>query len=126
MFSLGYPWLRWIQSILVCLTSNQNTEKHAKRKEGKSMNRLNYLLVTALLIASFSLHGLSQNPPAQNPTAPKPADQKPPDPCAQLKKAPKNETDADKKKRQADLKSCTDKEKADAKAAKDAAKKGTK
>ena len=78
------------------------------------MKRVSYLALTALLMASVSLSGWSQ------------AAQKPPDPCAQFKTAPKGETAADKKKRQEDLKACTAKEKADAKAAKQAPKKDTK
>jgi hypothetical protein len=77
------------------------------------MKRLSYLVFATLLMASVSLNGLSQS-------------QKPPDPCAEFKTAPKGETAADKKKRQEDLKACTAKEKADAKAAKQAPKKGTK
>ena len=74
------------------------------------MKRLSYLALTALLMAGVSLSGLSQS-------------QKPPDPCAQFKTAPKGESAADKKKRQADLKSCTTQQKADAKASKQAPKK---
>jgi len=69
------------------------------------MKRVTYSILTAVLIAGLSLTSLSQS-------------QKPPDPCAQFKTAPKGETAADKKKRQADLKACTDKQKADAKASK--------
>ena len=74
------------------------------------MKPLSYLVLTALLMASVSLNGFSQA-------------QKPPDPCAQFKTAPKGETAADKKKRQDELKACTAKEKADAKASKQAPKK---
>ena len=74
------------------------------------MKCLSYLALTALLMAGVSLNGLSQS-------------QKPPDPCAQFKTAPKGESAADKKKRQADLKSCTTQQKADAKASKQAPKK---
>ena len=81
------------------------------------MKRLTYLVITGLLMTGFSLNALSQAG-AQT--------QKPPDPCAQFKTAPKGETAADKKKRQADLKACTAKEKADAKASKQAPKKDTK
>ena len=77
------------------------------------MKRLTYLVLTGLLMAGFSLHALSQS-------------QKPPDPCAQFRTVPKGETAADKKKRQADLKACIAKEKADAKASKQAPKKGAK
>jgi len=77
------------------------------------MKPLSYLVLTALLMASVSLSGLSQA-------------QKPPDPCAQFKTAPKGETAADKKKRQDELKACTAKEKAAAKASKQAPKKDTK
>ena len=69
-------------------------------------------------MAGVSLYGFSQAPNTQA--------QKPPDPCAQFRTAPKGETAADKKKRQADLKACTAKEKADAKASKQAPKKDTK
>jgi len=60
-------------------------------------------------MAGLSLNALSQS-------------QKPPDPCAQFKTAPKGETAADKKKRQADLKACN----AQQKASKQAPKKDTK
>jgi len=66
------------------------------------MKRLSYLVLAAVLMASLSLSALSQS-------------QKPADPCAEFKKAPKGESAADKKKRRADLKECTDKQKADAK-----------
>ena len=69
------------------------------------MKRLSYLVLTAVLTAGLSLQALSQS-------------QKPADPCAEFKKAPKGESAADKKKRQADLKECTAKQKADAKASK--------
>jgi len=69
------------------------------------MKRLSYFVTTALLTASLSLPAWSQS-------------QKAPDPCAELKKAPKGESAADKKKRQADLKACTDKQKAESKASK--------
>jgi hypothetical protein len=69
------------------------------------MRRLSYLVLTALLMAGLSLNALSQS-------------QKPPDPCAQFKTAPKGESAADKKKRQADLKTCTDNQKAESKASK--------
>jgi len=78
------------------------------------MKRLGYLVLGGFLMSGFSLHALSQ------------ATQKPADPCAQFKTAPKGESSADKKKRRADLKACTDKEKADAKAPKPTEKKGTK
>jgi hypothetical protein len=71
------------------------------------MRRLSYLVLTALLMAGLSLNALSQ---AQKP--PDPQSQKPPDPCAQFKTAPKGETAADKKKRQADLKACNAQQKA--------------
>jgi hypothetical protein len=77
------------------------------------MRRLSYLVLTALLMAGVSLNALSQS-------------QKPPDPCAQFKTAPKGETAADKKKRQADLKACTAQQKADAKGSKQAPTKDTK
>jgi len=77
------------------------------------MKRLWCSVLTGLLMTGFLLHALSQS-------------QKPPDPCSQFKTAPKGETAADKKKRQADLKACIAKEKADAKAAKQAPKKDTK
>ena len=69
------------------------------------MKRLSYFVATALLTAGLSLPALSQS-------------QKPADPCAQFKTAPKGESAADKKKRQADLKACIAKQKADAKASK--------
>lgn len=69
------------------------------------MKSLTYFALTAVLMAGLSLSALPQS-------------QKPPDPCAELKKAPKDESAADKKKRQADLKACNDKKKADAKAPK--------
>jgi hypothetical protein len=84
------------------------------------MKRLSYLVLATLLMASLSLSGLSQSQKPPDPS------QKPPDPCAQFKTAPKGETAADKKKRQEDLKACTAKEKADAKASKQAPKKDTK
>jgi len=68
------------------------------------MKRLSYLVLTGLLMAGFSLHALSQSQP-----------QKPADPCAQFRTAPKGESAADKKKRRAELKACTDKQKAEAK-----------
>ena len=91
------------------------------------MKRLSYLVLPALLMASFSLNGLSQGQKPPDPSQKAPvASQKPPDPCAEFKTAPKGETAADKKKRQEDLKACNAKEKADAKAAKQAPKKDTK
>jgi hypothetical protein len=69
------------------------------------MKRLSYLIVTAVLAAFLSPSALSQS-------------QKPTDPCAEFKKGPKDESAADKTKRRADLKACTDKQKADAKASK--------
>jgi hypothetical protein len=69
------------------------------------MKRLRYFVLTALLTAGLSLPAWSQS-------------QKPPDPCAQFKTVPKGESAADKKKRQADLKACTAKQKTDAKASK--------
>jgi hypothetical protein len=84
------------------------------------MKHLRYLVLATALMASVSLSGLSQSQKAPDPS------QKPPDPCAQFKTAPKGETAADKKKRQEDLKACTAKEKADAKASKQAPKKDTK
>ena len=65
------------------------------------MKRLSYLIVTAVLTAGLSLSALSQ------PQTPKAAD-----PCAEFKKGPKGESAADKKKRRADLKECTDRQKA--------------
>jgi hypothetical protein len=65
-------------------------------------------------MAGFSLHGLSQST------------QKPADPCAQFRVAPKGESAADKKKRRAELKACTDKQKADANTSKQTQKKGAK
>ncbi len=69
------------------------------------MKRLGYFVLTALLTAGLSLPSWSQS-------------NKPADPCAQFKTVPKGESAADKKKRQADLKACTTKQKADAKASK--------
>ena len=69
------------------------------------MKRLSYFVLMAVLTLGLSLSALSQS-------------QKPADPCAEFKKGPKGESAADKKKRQADLKACTDKQKADAKASK--------
>jgi hypothetical protein len=69
------------------------------------MKRLSYSVLTVVLVAGLSLPALSQT-------------QKPADPCVEFKKAPKGESAADKKKRQADLKECTAKQKADAKASK--------
>jgi len=69
------------------------------------MKRLSYFVLTAVFTAGLSLSALSQS-------------QKPADPCAEFKKGPKGESAADKKKRQADLKACTDKQKGDAKASK--------
>jgi len=64
------------------------------------MKRLRYSVLTVVLVAGLSLPVLSQT-------------QKSVDPCAEFKKAPKGESAADKKKRQADLKECTDKQKAE-------------
>ena len=69
------------------------------------MKRPSYFALAAVLMVGLSLPALSQS-------------QKRVDPCAEFKKAPKGESAADKKKRQADLKACTAKEKADAKASK--------
>jgi hypothetical protein len=76
------------------------------------MKRLSYFALTALLTAGISLPTWSQS-------------QKAPDPCAQFRTVPKGESAADKKKRQADLKACTAKQKADAKASKQQAPKKT-
>ena len=75
------------------------------------MKRLSYFLMTGVLTAGLSLPAWSQT-------------QKPPDPCASFKTAPKGESAADKKKRQADLKACTDKQKAAKQKAKPPAKTG--
>src|SRR5207249_8983102 len=91
------------------LSATNNTQ----RKKENSMKRFSSLVLTALLTAGLSLQALSQS-------------QKPADPCAQFKTAPRGESAADKKKRQADLKACTAKQKADAKASKKAPKKGAK
>jgi hypothetical protein len=72
------------------------------------MKRLSYFITTALLTAGLSLPAWSQS-------------QKPPDPCAQFKTAPKGESAADRKKRRAELKACTDKQKAESKASKQTA-----
>jgi hypothetical protein len=95
------------------LIAAKTATKNTRRKEG-SMKRLSYLVLTGLLMGGFSLHALSQST------------QKPADPCAQFKTAPKGETAADKKKRRAELKACTDKAKADAKASQQTQKKGAK
>ena len=71
------------------------------------MKRLSYSVLTVLLVAGLSLPALSQSQTQSQKTA---------DPCAEFKKAPKGESAADKKKRRADLKECTDKQKANAKA----------
>jgi len=63
------------------------------------MKRLSYFVLTAVFTAGLSLSALSQS-------------QKPADPCAEFKKAPKGESPADRKKRRADLKDCTDKQRA--------------
>ena len=76
------------------------------------MKRLSYSVLTVVLVAGLSLPALPQS-------------QKPADPCAEFKKAPKGESAADKKKRQADLKECTAKQKADAKASKQQTPKNT-
>ena len=83
------------------------------------MKRLSYFLTTALLMAglSVSARSQSQKPPDPSQKAPV-SSQKPPDPCAQFKTAPKGESAADKKKRQAELKTCTDNQKAESKASK--------
>ena len=73
------------------------------------MKRLSYSVLTVLLVAGLSLPALSQSQTQSQKTA---------DPCAEFKKAPKGESAADKKKRQADLKECTAKQKADAQASK--------
>jgi hypothetical protein len=73
------------------------------------MKRLSYLVLAASLTAVLSLQAFSQS-------------QKPPDPCAQFKTAPKGESAADKKKRQADLKACTTQQKASKQAPKKATK----
>jgi len=78
------------------------------------MKRLSYFVLTGFLLGGFSLHALSQST------------QKPADPCAQFKTAPKGESAADRKKRRAELKACTDKVRADAKASKQTEKKGAK
>jgi hypothetical protein len=76
------------------------------------MKRLSYFLTTALLMAGLSVSARSQSQKPPDPS------QKAPDPCAQFKTAPKGESAADKKKRQADLKTCTDNQKAESKASK--------
>jgi len=78
------------------------------------MKRLSYLVLTGLLMAGFSSHALSQST------------QKPADPCTQFRVAPKGESAADKKKRRAELKACTDKQKAESNASKQTQKKGAK
>ena len=78
------------------------------------MTRLSYLVLIGFLMAGFSLHALSQST------------QKPADPCAQFRTASKGESAADKKKRRAELKACTDKQKAETNASKQTQKKGAK
>ena len=70
------------------------------------MKRLSSFVLAGILTVGLSVPVWSQN------------NHKPPDPGAQFKTAPKGESAADKKKRMADLKTCTDKQKADEKAAK--------
>lgn len=67
------------------------------------MKRLSFFALTVLLVTGLSLPAWSQ---------------KPPDPCAQYKTAPKGESAQAKKTRQAEMKACTDKQRADAKASK--------
>ena len=69
------------------------------------MKRLSYFALAALLTAGLSMSAWSQATKGN-------------DPCAQFKTPPRNESAADKKKRQADLKTCMDKVKADKAAAK--------
>ena len=69
------------------------------------MKRLSYFALTALLTVGLSIPAFSQATKGN-------------DPCAQFKTPPKNESAADKKKRQGDLKACLDKVKADKAAAK--------
>jgi|SwirhisoilCB2_FD_contig_61_3449696_length_349_multi_2_in_0_out_0_1 hypothetical protein len=71
------------------------------------MKRLSSIALAGILTIGLSIPAWSQG-----------NNQKPPDPCASFKTAPKGESAADKKKRMADLKTCTDKQKADEKAAK--------
>jgi len=78
------------------------------------MKRLSSFALAGILTVGLSFPVWSQN------------NQKPPDPCAQFKTAPKGESAADKKKRTADLKACTDKQKADEKAAKQQSKPASK
>jgi len=78
------------------------------------MKRLSSFALAGILTVALSIPVLSQNK------------QKPPDPCAQFKTAPKSESAADKKKRTADLKACTDKQKADERAAKQQSKPASK
>ena len=77
------------------------------------MKRLSSLALAGVLTIGLSMPSWAQN-------------QKPPDPCASFKTAPKGESAADKKKRTADLKACTDKQKADEKAAKQQSKPASK
>jgi len=76
------------------------------------MKRLSYFALAAVLTAGLSVPAFSQATKGTGQAT------KAADPCAQYKTAPKNESAADKKKRQADLKTCTDKVKADKAAAK--------
>ena len=78
------------------------------------MKRLSSFALAGILTVGLSIPVWSQG------------NQKPPDPCAQFKTAPKGESAADKKKRTADLKACTDKQKADEKAAKQQSKPASK
>jgi hypothetical protein len=70
------------------------------------MKRINRLALTALMVAGLSVPVWSQAKKAPAKTGEKPADA-----CAMYKTAPKNESAADKKKRQTDLKKCQDDQK---------------
>src|SRR5262245_30636555 len=94
-----------MEAIPDALSLRSRSANNFREKKENFMKRLSYFVTTALLTAGLSLPAWSQA-------------QKPPDPCSEFKTAPKGESPADKKKRQADLKACTDKQKAEAKASK--------
>ena len=79
------------------------------------MKRLSSFALAGILTVGLSVPVWSQG-----------NNQKPPDPCAQFKTGPKGENAADTKKRMADLKACTDKQKAEEKAAKQQSKPASK
>src|SRR5262245_39133223 len=102
-----------------CLVRQVQKGPRANKGQGsrRMMKRLSSLALAGVLTIGLSMPSWAQN---------KSNNQKPPDPCAQFKTAPKGESAADKKKRLADLKTCTDKQKADEKAAKQQSKPASK